>query len=759
MKKIVVVFLFIIVSISIAFSQEANAYTPKNIFILHSYHISQKWVTKFTKGYCPYINNDTFNLYVEQLNEKRIPFTPEIGDVLIRQFNTVYKNTQFDLIVVIDNAALDFMNTNIHLLDFAKDVPIMAAGINDFDSIMIKNIPYAMVLREEGGFEEILSEISRLMPHLDTIYCIIDYTETGKIIQGLIKEKIESVDYQSNISKKNTVLFNENQLFEEVLQDIKKLSKNSAILLILYQRDAENNYLHSSQVLKRIFESTNLPIFCGLDIYMHEKVIGGRITNPENLGIWLGKSIIDYFNGDALTLDIAYAKKQLEWAFSYPALKKHKIPISQLPPDSKLYFKPLSFFAQYKKISFFLLITVIITLIIIAIFYIFNKKLSKQVRKQTQNIENLVQNFEYLRDNMPIGFIELNEKYCVTYWNKSAELIFGYSSQETENKPLFDLIVLPENRAKAYAVVETLLKKSETIYISDLLHHKLRKDEKIKCEWYFTRKKDEKSNSILYMCMVRDITESEKLKHDQAKLVNVLKKMMHNQDRFIATSMHDIKNIMAPIVAYSEMMSLYDLPQEKVKDLANRMHKSTNLLSNVFVEMMDISRVKGELLDVVPREFSIKEITGDIAAMLEENFKRKEINFLNLLPEQAVYADYEMIYSTLMNLLTNAVKFTPHKGEVAVRGKIISNTHFEVQVKDNGVGIDIEKFNLMLSDNKYFTTKGTAGEEGTGLGLLLCKELIANNFGTFQAKINETGGSSFFFTIPLSEEVAKIKNI
>ncbi len=131
--------------------------------------------------------------------------------------------------------------------------------------------------------------------------------------------------------------------------------------------------------------------------------------------------------------------------------------------------------------------------------------------------------------------------------------------------------------------------------------------------------------------------------------------------------------------------------------------------------MMDISRVKGELLDVVPREFSIKEITGDIAAMLEENFKRKEINFLNLLPEQAVYADYEMIYSTLMNLLTNAVKFTPHKGEVAVTGKVISNTHFEVQVKDNGVGIDIEKFNLMLSDNKYFTTKGTAGEEGTGL--------------------------------------------
>lgn len=756
MRKIILSFFFIVCIIPFVASQEIEVIQGKNILILNSYHFSQKWVTKFNNGYCPYINIDSFNLYIEQLNEKRAPITPEINEVLVQHLNARFQDLQFDLIVAIDNAALHFINANVKSLSFINGVQIMAAGINDFNPSMIANIPQTIVLREEGGLQETLIEMLHLMPSLSTIYCVIDYTETGKILQGAIEESINVIHEKYKSKDELTILYNKNIPFVDILEEIRALPENSAVVLILFQRDAHNIYYRSQPVISAILQATDFPIFTGLDIYMDSSIVGGKVTNPEKLGVWLGKSILNYFNNEPIIVDSAYAKEQLEWVFSYPALKKFNIAINQLPPNSNIYFKPIPFFAQYKRLSIILLYTVIATLIVIIIFFIFNKKLAQQVKKQTKNIEDLVGNFEYLRQEMPIGFIELDAEYRVIFWNKSAELIFGYTAEEIKGHNMFDFITMQEKREIVDEIVYGLLQNSSKTYISQSLHNKFRKGEKLQCEWYFTRKKDEKNASVLYMCMVIDITEREKLKLEQETLVNMLKKMMLNQDRFIASSMHDIKNIMAPIVAYSEMMSLYDLPPSKIKDLATRLHKSTNLLSHVFVEMMDISKVKGELIQSVPREFCFKELTNDILAMVEENYKRKEIQIFNLLPEQMVFADYEMIYSVLMNLCTNAIKFTPIKGEISILGKKISDTHFEVQVKDNGVGIDLNKFQLLMSENKYFTTKGTEGEEGTGLGLLLCKELIANNFGTFWAKNNENGGSSFFFTLPINSEASKI---
>ena len=758
MRKVIVYFFFFIAFAQLSFSQNNSSHSIKNIFILNSYHITQGWVNKFASGYYPYINSENYNLFIEQLNEKRIPFSPEIGESFVNQYNTLYKNIHFDLIVALDNSALEFLNSHIDELNFLEGVPIMAAGINFFDSSMISNIPEAMVLREESGNKATLLELMRLFPHVDTIYCLIDYTLTGKLLQYEVKEEIKQFRKEYKGSNKVTFLFNEDVAFEQILEEIKHLPKNSAVVAILFERDIRKIYYPPEEMIRRVTESTNLPVFSTFDMYMYEKVLGGKMARGEQLGTWLGESIVRFFEGTKPILDVSYASQQLEWTFSYPALKNHRISINTLPENSKIYFEPIPFLQQYKRISFILLILILITLVVIVIFFIFNKRLSQKVKEQVKNIEDLLMNLEYLRKEMPIGFIELDSQFRIKYWNQSAVSIFGFSPQEAYGKNLFELTVLPEDRSKVDQVIENLLKYSKKTYVSQFLHNKNKYEETLKCEWYFIQKINEKNSSAIYMCMVIDITESENLKQEQASLVNMLKSMMLNQDRFIASSMHDIKNIIAPIVGYSEMMVLYDLPHEKIKDLANRLNKSTTILSNVFVEMMNISKVKGELIQATPSEFNIKELANDIAAMLEESYKRKEIILLNELPDQIIFADYEMIYSLLMNLCSNAVKFTPIKGEVVISGKKISEIHFEVRVQDNGVGIDLEKFNLMMTENKYFTTKGTDGEEGTGLGLLLCKELAINNFGALRAENNEEQGASFYFTILLPEASNLFKN-
>ena len=153
MRKIIAYFFFFVTCIYLSFSQNSSSSSTKNIFILNSYHITQGWGNKFASGYYPFINNENYNLFIEQLNEKRIPFSPEIGKSFVNQYNTLYKNIHFDLIVALDNSALEFLNSHIDELNFLEGVPIMAAGINFFDSSMISNIPEAMVLREESGIQ------------------------------------------------------------------------------------------------------------------------------------------------------------------------------------------------------------------------------------------------------------------------------------------------------------------------------------------------------------------------------------------------------------------------------------------------------------------------------------------------------------------------------------------------------------------------------------------------------------------------------
>jgi signal transduction histidine kinase len=113
------------------------------------------------------------------------------------------------------------------------------------------------------------------------------------------------------------------------------------------------------------------------------------------------------------------------------------------------------------------------------------------------------------------------------------------------------------------------------------------------------------------------------------------------------------------------------------------------------------------------------------------------------------FADKDMVNLILRNLLSNAIKYTPEKGAIMV-GARKDLAGVEIYVKDTGMGISgttLEKINL----NNYYTTKGTAGESGTGLGLMLCREFLARNGGKMHIESQPGKGSVFSFTLPLGE--------
>ena len=122
-------------------------------------------------------------------------------------------------------------------------------------------------------------------------------------------------------------------------------------------------------------------------------------------------------------------------------------------------------------------------------------------------------------------------------------------------------------------------------------------------------------------------------------------------------------------------------------------------------------------------------------------------------PNTIGYADSNTINLVIRNLITNAIKFTNDKGEVKVNA-VPRGNEWVVSVKDNGVGMATEVLRILFDKTAPYTTRGTANEKGTGLGLILCKEFVEKNGGRIWVESAEDYGSTFYFTLPKAEAQA-----
>ena len=141
--------------------------------------------------------------------------------------------------------------------------------------------------------------------------------------------------------------------------------------------------------------------------------------------------------------------------------------------------------------------------------------------------------------------------------------------------------------------------------------------------------------------------------------------------------------------------------------------------------------------------------------LLAKNAKNKNIGLLTELdPELTIVADKNMLQTIVRNLVSNAIKFTPKGGVVAVKSRAVTvenNKKFaQISVVDTGVGITPEIQSRLFDIDESVSTKGTERESGTGLGLLLCKEFVEKHGGEIGVRSVKGKGSEFFFTVPLA---------
>lgn len=222
------------------------------------------------------------------------------------------------------------------------------------------------------------------------------------------------------------------------------------------------------------------------------------------------------------------------------------------------------------------------------------------------------------------------------------------------------------------------------------------------------------------------------------------------KNRLFSVISHDLK---APIYALRNVfrnVQQYNVPAEEIKtmvpDIVNDLNYTVALMENLL--QWAKSQMQSQSLQTQPIDLSC--MISEVLQLLNLQAETKKI-YIESKTNTPVYAlaDKDMISLVLRNLITNAIKFTPIEGNVSV-GVNEAPSFIEVYVQDNGMGISQEALQK-INQNIYYTTKGTASEPGTGLGLMLCKEFLALNGGQMHIESKQGKGSTFSFTLPRPE--------
>jgi len=223
------------------------------------------------------------------------------------------------------------------------------------------------------------------------------------------------------------------------------------------------------------------------------------------------------------------------------------------------------------------------------------------------------------------------------------------------------------------------------------------------------------------------------------------------KNKFFSIIAHDLKNPFHNVMGYSYLLSKdYDkFTEEERKRFAKDINQSTTNIFRLLQNLLEWAKSQTGRLTFLPLEIELKKLLSDSINVHSSMAEQKNITIsLKYDEDLNVFADPLMIETVLRNLINNAIKFTPENGEILVTAKQNQN-EVEVCIADNGVGIsETDCLNLFRIDSKV-KLKGTNDEDGSGLGLILCKEFVHKNNGSIWVKSAPDQGSSFFFTIPV----------
>ena len=362
-----------------------------------------------------------------------------------------------------------------------------------------------------------------------------------------------------------------------------------------------------------------------------------------------------------------------------------------------------------------------------------------------------------------------NGKYHTTYISPNVEHILGYRQKEFINNDTFwDSIIESSYLDKVHNSLSDINSTNSfdlqyPIKLVDGKYHWFKESAKL------IRDEEDKPVEIVgYLIDINKQFEQDiqiKLQNQELLLKNdyisnlnseleektiQLNEVIAQKDRFLSIIAHDLR---APLHGFMDLTNILIsefniISANEVKELTFAMHQSSKKLYGLLENLLNWTKIQNGKMPYEPSVLELNSIIMLIIDLYINNANQKKIRFVNKIePGNYLFCDVNILNTVIRNLVSNALKFTPEGGKITFSSKK-KEDYIYLIVKDNGVGMSEELISKLFHVDSYVTNKGTNNEEGSGLGLIICKDLAILNKGDIFVESKVGVGTKFTLKLP-----------
>ncbi|TMA13477.1 MAG: PAS domain S-box protein [Deltaproteobacteria bacterium] len=369
-----------------------------------------------------------------------------------------------------------------------------------------------------------------------------------------------------------------------------------------------------------------------------------------------------------------------------------------------------------------------------------NAQLYDEVNKDKAYIENLV-------ENAGDAIISTDTEDRILSWNLGAEVVFGYSKEEAVGQSL--AILLPPGRSTELEEIRNKVRL--TGVIRSLEVRRIRRDGRIiDASLAVSPIRDKDDNVIGFLHLAKDVTE--KKRYEQR-----LKELDKMKSDFVSSVSHELGTPLTAIKGSVDNMLDGVIGELNEKQIAylTRIKSNADRLARLINDLLDLSRIEAGKIDLRPTNLSLVTLIKEVAESLRPVAAEKliSLDIASRDPAVMAWADRDKVTQVLMNLIGNALKFTPPHGKVTIAVGRNGDQWVRVSVADTGPGIPTEEINKIFDKFYQIAQSGRQKTKGTGLGLTICKDLVEMQGGKIWVESESGKGSTFAFTLPAEHPV------
>lgn len=411
----------------------------KQVLILNSYHKGLSWTDNIVTGIETVLKSDTegknVELHYEYMDTKRY-YGEKYFRKLAETFAEKYRREHFDLVIVSDNDAFDFVRTYGRKL--FPSLPVVFCGVNNYKDSMLAGHPLFTGVAEDTDVVSTISVALKLHPRSRRVVVVGDKTTTG------LAMKQEILDVVPDFRDRAEFVFIEDFDLDELVAKVRDLPRDSIILLTVVNRDRKGNFFAYEESLALIHPAAKVPIYSFWDFYLGKGIVGGMLTSGLQQGKSAAEMALRILKGENVARIPILKKSPNLYMFDEQELRRFGIDPSKLPEGSIVINQPDTFYSRYRN----LILAgsgIILTLSVIIIGLLVQISLRKRYETALRESE---EKYRDLYDHAPDMYHSVNRDGIIIDCNETEAQMLGYRKEELIGRPIADF--LTEESRKTY---------------------------------------------------------------------------------------------------------------------------------------------------------------------------------------------------------------------------------------------------------------------------------------------------------------------